>query len=181
MHSFCRSGKVTVRLLTAKSRVAPLKTETIPRIELLGNLLLSHLITSVKSTLKNCVNFDKIYLRTDFINKEFKIFVKNHLQEICNSTNIENWSYCPAEFNSADLIARVGIAKKFIENKLWWEDPGFLKLRKGQIFEFTMPESNFDTEVRKTSSTCLSLNAEKFTCNLNNIINFNRYSTYDKS
>ena len=61
VRSFCRSGKVTVRLLTAKSRVAPLKTETIPRLELLGNLLLSNLITSVKSDLKNCVNFDKMF------------------------------------------------------------------------------------------------------------------------
>ena len=65
VRSFCRSGKVTVRLLIAKSRVAPLKTETIPRLELLGNLLLSPLTTSVKSALKNCVNFDNIYLWTD--------------------------------------------------------------------------------------------------------------------
>ena len=65
VRSFCRSGKVTVRLLTAKSRVAPLKTETIPRLELLGNLSLSNLITSVKSALKNCVNFDKMFLWTD--------------------------------------------------------------------------------------------------------------------
>ena len=50
----CRSGKVTVRLLTAKARVATFKTETIPRIVLLGNLLLSRLITSVKNALKNC-------------------------------------------------------------------------------------------------------------------------------
>ena len=65
VHSFCRSGKVTVRLLAAKSRAPPLKTETIPRLELLRNLLLSRPITSVKYVLKNCDNFDKIYLCAD--------------------------------------------------------------------------------------------------------------------
>ena len=54
LSSFCRPGKVTVRLLTAKSRVAPLETETMPRLELLGNLSLSRLITSVKNALKKC-------------------------------------------------------------------------------------------------------------------------------
>ena len=78
------------------------------------------------------------------------------------------------------MITHVGITKNFIENKLWWEGPEFLKLKKEQMFEFSIPEGNFDTEVRKTSSTCLSLNAEKLTCNMNNIIDFNRYSNYDK-
>ena len=113
LRSFYRSGKVTVRLLTAKSRVAPIKTETIPRLELLGNFLLSHLITSLKNALKNCVNFDKIYLWTDWkvilswikaIDKEFKTFVENCLREIHKNTDVENSSYCPPEFNPADLI-----------------------------------------------------------------------------
>ena len=110
VRSFCRSGKVTVRLLTNKSRVAPLKTETIPRLELLGNLLLSRLITSVKNALKNCDHVDKIYLWTDSkvtlswvkaIDKEFKTFVENCLREIRSNTDIENWSYWPTKFNPA--------------------------------------------------------------------------------
>ena len=48
------------------------------------------------------------------------------------------------------------------------------------MFEFSKPESNFYTVMRKFSSTCLSLNAEKLTCNMNNIVDCNRYSTYDK-
>ena len=41
------------------------------------------------------------------------------------------------------------------------------------MFQFSIPESNFDTKVTETSSTCL--NASKLTCNLNNIIHFKRY------
>ena len=80
---------------------------------------MSHYIS--KNALKNCVNFDKIYLWTDSkvtlswikaIDKEFKRFVENGLQQIRNDTDIENWSY----FNQADLIKRVGVTKNFIEN-----------------------------------------------------------------
>ena len=76
--------------------------------------------------MKNWVNFDKIYLWTDSkvtlsqikaIDKEFKKFVEKRLREICSNTDIENWSYCPTEFNPADLITHVGITKNFIENK----------------------------------------------------------------
>ena len=102
VRSFCRLGKVTISLLTAKSTAAPLKTETMPRLELLGNLLLSCLITSVKNVLKNCINFDKIYLRTGSkvtlswikaIDKKFKTFVENRLREILKNADIKNWSY----------------------------------------------------------------------------------------
>ena len=96
---FCRSGKANVKLLTAKSRVAPLKTETIPRLELSGNLLLSHLITLVKNTLKNCVNFDQIYSWTNSkvtlrwikaVDKEFKTYVENRLSEFRNNIDTKN-------------------------------------------------------------------------------------------
>ena len=96
---FCRSGKANVKLLTAKSRVAPLKTETISRLELSGNLLLSHLITLVKNTLKNCVNFDKIYSWTNSkvtlcwikaVYKEFKTYVENRLSEFRNNIDTKN-------------------------------------------------------------------------------------------
>ena len=177
MHGFCRSRKVTIRLLTAKSRATPLKTETVRRLQLIGVLLSSRLITSVNNALKNCVNFDKMYLWTDSkvtlswikaIGKEFKAFKENRLREIRNDTDIENWSYCATKFNPGDLITLAGITKKIIENKLWWEGAEFLKLKKEQMFEFSIPKSNFDTEVRKPFSTCLSSNAEKLTCNYRN-------------
>ena len=70
---FCRSGKVSVRLLTSVS-----------------------LTTSVKSTLKNCVNFDLFMDRlvSNFeldkgYGKEFKTFVENRLREIRKNTELK--------------------------------------------------------------------------------------------
>ena len=115
------------------------------------------LLDETKNALKNCVNFDKIYLWSKVtlrcikaINKEFKISVENRLWEIRSKTDIENWSDCPTEFHPADLIRRFEITKNFIESKLWWEGPEFLKLKKKHIFEFSIPESNLDTDVKKT-------------------------------
>ena len=42
------------------------------------------------------------------------------------------------------------------------------------MFDFSRPKGNFDTEVRKTYSTGLSLNARKLAWNMNNMIDFNR-------
>ena len=61
VYSLCRSKKVTFRLLTPKSRVTQLKTETIPRLELLGNLLLSRLINISKK------RFEKLSTLIKFI------------------------------------------------------------------------------------------------------------------
>ena len=53
-----KSGKISVKLLLSKSRVTPLKQETIPRLELLGALVLSWLMLSVRNSLK--MNFHLI-------------------------------------------------------------------------------------------------------------------------
>ena len=124
--------------------------------------------------LENNFEVDKGYQQGKNIYKTDKTFVENRLREIRNNADIENWSYCPTEFNLADLLTPVGNTNNFIQNKLWWEGLEFLKLKKEQMFEFSIPESNFDTEVRKTYSTRLSLNAKKLACNMNNIIDFNR-------
>ena len=88
VQSIHKSGKVTAKLLTSKARVSPLKSETIPRLELLGNLLLSRLVKSVKNALSKNTEFHKTYLWTDSqitlawiraTQNEYKTFVENRI------------------------------------------------------------------------------------------------------
>ena len=53
LRTLYESGDISVNLVSGKSRVAPLKETTIPRMELLGNLILSRLMNTVHNTLKN--------------------------------------------------------------------------------------------------------------------------------
>ena len=75
-----------------------MKTITIPRLELLRNFFLSHLIDSVKLALKEELKFERSYYWTDskitlswikLVKKEYNVFVQNRVQEIRKLTDIK--------------------------------------------------------------------------------------------
>ena len=88
---------ISVSLICAKSRVAPIKTQTLARLELLGAVLLSDLIQYVVSTYEGKINFTNIYAFCDsqvvlhWLSSppnRWKTFVANrvnHIQEIIPS------------------------------------------------------------------------------------------------
>ena len=56
--SVYKSGYISVSLVSCKSRVAPMKSVSIPRLELLGNLLAARLVDSIKTALEKEMKFD---------------------------------------------------------------------------------------------------------------------------
>ena len=105
-----------VRLITSKTRVAPSKNNTIPRLELLSGLILARLVSAVREALGQQLVLEGIYLWLDSIiaiywiigNKEWKQFVQNRVDEILRLTSQDMWHHCPGETNPADVGSRGG-------------------------------------------------------------------------
>ncbi len=121
----------TSRLVASKSRVTPLKSVTIPRLELMRAVLASRLTTSLLQTLD--VNGATYW--TDSTNvlywvrnqsRTFKPFVANRVAEIQRHSDPEQWRHIPGEINPADLPTRGIMAANLCNNTLWLEGPEFL-------------------------------------------------------
>ena len=131
IRSVYEDGGVRVILVASKSRVAPLKRQTIPRLELLGAVLLSRLCQTITRTvgeLSTTYWVDSMTTLCWIRNvKHWKQYVQHRVNEIRKLSSTSNWRYCPGLQNPADLPSRGLGAKDLAENDVWWNGPDFLR------------------------------------------------------
>ena len=134
-------------LLFAKSRVAPLKTVTIPRLELAAAKLAITLSCVVKGEMK--LEFESVFFWTDstivlhYINNtsaRFSTFVANRLAVIHQFSKPCQWRHVGSEINPADLASR-GI-HNISQLRYWLNGPVFLTQDQS-----TWPRTNLQTNV----------------------------------
>ena len=127
-------NSITSRLVVAKTRVAPLNSVSIPRLELCGAEMLSDLLATTKNTLN--ISDSDVHAWCDSTvalawlrgcPSEYKTFIANRVASAARNIPQSVWLHVPTEDNPADCASKGLSAQELQNHHLWWGGPPWLK------------------------------------------------------
>lgn len=157
-------GIIDVFLIKAKTKVAPIKTLTIPKLELCGAVLLARLLKSLHLFIKSMAITEEILFTDSSIVRAWlhtpphrlKVYVANRVTEIHETTSAANWHHIPSEQNPADCASRGIHVSELHNHPLWWKGPPFLRTPNDQ-WTFKQDFLPLDDELPEMKSTQFAL------------------------
>ena len=125
-------GEISVSLLYGRSKIAPVHSTSIPRLELCSAVLTTQAVKMIRKELDVEVNEEIYYSDSKVVlgyiqneSRRFYIYVANRVQTIRNTTEPHQWRYIDTANNPADLATRCMSPDKLMESR-WLSGPEFL-------------------------------------------------------
>ncbi|XP_045033882.1 uncharacterized protein LOC123475353 [Daphnia magna] len=158
-----RNNIVAVNFVTSKSRVAPLRPLTVPKLELQGAVVALRLVKFVQSTLRIPINqiiycSDSKTVLQWIVSKtcRFQTFVANRISNFLEHSQPTEWKHVPGIENPAEECSRELFPDEMMENYRWVNGPNFWQQEENAWpITIKLPEPS----VEDPEITCLNTRA----------------------
>ncbi|XP_025994180.2 uncharacterized protein LOC113004598 [Solenopsis invicta] len=135
-HLASLSDERSSMLLLSKSKVAPIKPWSVPRLELAAAVLLSRLVEFTLESLRlpdttpcYCWTDSTVVLAwvTQHLS-QWRTFVSNRIADIQTRLPNAAWRHVSTDDNPADCASRGILGSQLASHDLWWSGPSWLRL-----------------------------------------------------
>ena len=152
-------GRIYCSFLLCKSRLAPSKQVTIPRLELVAATMSIRLNKVLKKELE--IPIDTITFWSDSMtvlryianeSRRFHTYVANRVAFIREDSSPSQWRYIDSGSNPADDASRGTTAESFIKNDRWIKGPAFLLKQESEwekLPQFSAELEEDDPDVKR--------------------------------
>ena len=128
-------GQVNVSFVMSKIRLAPIKTLTIPRLELQAAVVAARLKTKILEEIDLKVNETYFWSDSKIVlhylgnaQRRFSVYVSHRVAEITSKSDINEWHHIPGTMNVADDCTRGKEIHELTPKCRWISGPQFLTL-----------------------------------------------------
>ncbi|XP_055633238.1 uncharacterized protein LOC129773624 [Toxorhynchites rutilus septentrionalis] len=171
-------GEVRCSLVAARSKVAPIKLLSVPRLELqaavIGTRLMKSIISNHTIRIKRKILWSDSATVLNWIRadpRNYKQFVAFRVTEILDETEISDWRKVPTKMNVADEATKWGQGPCFDEHSRWFNGPEFLY----------KPESDWPEEaIEQPTTEELRVAYLQQQISTQQVIEFERFSKWER-
>lgn len=143
--------RVYITMVASRTRVAPVKQISLPRLELCAAALLAELIDTVSGLLNvpklNIFAWTDSMVVLSWLQSEpnrWQTFVANRVADITRVLDGSRWNHVRSADNPADIATRGVKACVLADLTIWWTGPTWLKEEQFNLDKLDIPETQLE-------------------------------------